>query len=263
MLKIYLPVCIASVILLFPSFRCTVAKGSKDEKDFVAIFDGKTLNQWDGDKTYWRVENGSLVGEVTPATILNRNSFIIWRGGVTKDFELKTEYRVSPGGNSGINYRSEEVEGVPYALKGYQADLDGALLYTGSNYEERGRTTLAARGSKVTLPPYTDERANDKGNRLQPYINNNVWTKANIIGSLGPPDSLKSSIRINEWNEYHLIVQGNHLRHYVNGVLMSEVVDNDTLNRKYDGLLGVQVHVGPPMKIEFRNMRLKNLTKDQ
>lgn len=225
-----------------------------DENGFTQIFDGKTLNGWEGDSTYWRVENGNLVGEITPATLLERNSFIIWQGGLTTDFELKVEYKVSKDGNSGINYRSEEVEGVPYALRGYQADLDGAQRYTGSNYEERGRTTLASRGQKVLLKP-----VKNNADSLQAHIKNNHWIPSTVISSLGSMDSLKTHIKNEDWNEYHLIVKGNHMQHYVNGVLMSDVTDEDTVNRKFKGLLGVQVHVGPPMKIEYRNFRLKQM----
>ena len=116
------------------------------EKGFVSIFDGKTLNNWEGDPTYWRVENGNLVGEITPQTLLKTNSFIIWKGGEPANFELKGEFNITEKGNSGINYRSEKLPDVPFALKGYQADIDGANRYTGQNYEERGRTTLAYRG---------------------------------------------------------------------------------------------------------------------
>ncbi|HEV8291141.1 MAG TPA: DUF1080 domain-containing protein, partial [Tepidisphaeraceae bacterium] len=73
-----------------------------DNTGFDLIFDGKTLNGWDGDPKYWRAENGVLVGEITPETIIKQNTFLIWRGGVTKDFELKVEYRISSAGNSGI-----------------------------------------------------------------------------------------------------------------------------------------------------------------
>ena len=117
-----------------------------DESGFVSIFDGSTLSGWEGDPVYWRIENGAIVGEVTPETILTRNSFLIWRGGTTGDFELKLEYRISAQGNSGINYRSFEVEDTPYALKGYQCDIDGKGQWSGQNYEERGRTFLALRG---------------------------------------------------------------------------------------------------------------------
>src|SRR5258708_26024758 len=120
-----------------------------DEPGFLKIFDGMTLKDWDGDPRYWRVENGCIVGEVTPQTLLKQNTFIIWRGGVTRDFEIKVEYRISAQGNSGINYRSTDVEGTSYAMRGYQFDLDGedrnknVLRYTGQNYEERARTCLA------------------------------------------------------------------------------------------------------------------------
>lgn len=95
------------------------------ETDFRPIFDGRTLDGWTYDPVYWRVEEGCIVGEVTPETLLERNSFIIWRGDAPADFELKMEYRVSAEGNSGINYRSSEVPGVPDALRGYQLDIDG------------------------------------------------------------------------------------------------------------------------------------------
>jgi hypothetical protein len=231
---------------------CSPAKPTSDEDGFVSIFDGKTLNGWDGDSTYWRVENGNLVGEVTPATLLNRNSFIIWRGGTTEDFELKVEYRVSAEGNSGINYRSEEVEGVPFALRGYQCDIDGANLYTGMNYEERKRTTIARQGQQVLL-----ETVEDPSQPLSAYIENNRWTRSIVTETLGNVDSMKSAIRPNEWNKVHLVVRGNRMLHYINGILMSDVTDNDTINRRLSGLLGVQVHVGPPMKIEYRNFRVK------
>ncbi len=69
-----------------------------------------------------------------------------------ENFEIRVQYKISAQGNSGINYRSEKVEGFPYVLRGYQADLDGANHYTGSNYEERKRTTLASQGEKTILP---------------------------------------------------------------------------------------------------------------
>src|SRR5262245_46545164 len=129
------------------------APASGDESGFEPIFDGKTLKGWEGDPKYWRVENGCLVGEVTPETLLKQNSFIIWRGGVTRDFELRVEYRVSAQGNSGINYRSVQVQATnaPWAMQGYQADIDGAGQWTGQNYEERGRTFLALRGQVTRL----------------------------------------------------------------------------------------------------------------
>lgn len=236
---------------------CTTSDSpASDEAGFVTLFDGETLDGWVGDSTYWRVENGHLVGEVTPATLLERNSFIIWQGDVPEDFDLRLEYRISAEGNSGINYRSETVDGVAYALRGYQADLDGPKRYVGSNYEERRRTTLASLGEKVIVP------AMDQADSLDAYIESNQWTPVVVQDPLGAPDSLRARVHDGGWNAYRIVARGNRLQHYVNGVLMSDVTDNDPTNRRFDGLLGVQVHVGPPMKVEYRNMRLKALSSE-
>lgn len=231
-----------------------IVSGQKKKDGFVSIFDGKTLKGWEGDTKYWRVENGSLVGEITADKLLKNNTFIIWRGGETADFELKLEYRISKEGNSGINYRSEQIKEVPYALRGYQADIDGMNRYTGQNYEERGRTTLAYRGQKTKINGATDNGA------VKDNIKNNAWTKVDVEKSMNK-DSLQNFIKSEDWNEIHLVVKGNRLMHYVNGVLMSDVTDNDAVNRKMKGLLGVQVHVGPPMKVEYRNIKLKQYLK--
>ena len=211
---------------------------TNDESGFVPIFDGKTLAGWEGDPQYWRVEDGALVGEVTPTNLLKVNSFIVWHGGEPKDFELKVEYRISAKGNSGINYRSEMATNGPWAMKGYQADIDGRNQYTGQNYEEKGRTFLALRG-QVTR-------------EVEGQL-------PEILGTLGSTNELLSLIKTNDWNEYHLIASGNVMTHILNGRVMSVVIDEDKPNRKFSGLLGVQVHVGPPMKIEYRNFRMKTV----
>jgi hypothetical protein len=211
---------------------------TNDESGFVQIFDGKSLAGWEGDTNYWRVEDGALVGEITPDKLLKVNSFIVWHGGETRDFELKVDYRITARGNSGINYRSVMATNGPWAMKGYQADIDGVNRYTGQNYEEKGRTFLALRGQVTRIV---------EGNPPE------------IIGSLGTTNELLSAIKTNDWNEYHLIVSGNVMTHILNGRVMSVVVDEDAANRKFNGMLGVQVHVGPPMKIEYRNFRLKKL----
>lgn len=216
-----------------PNFPQTV---TGDEKGFIPIFDGKSLAGWEGDSVYWHFEDGKIVGVVTPETLLKRNSFLIWRGGTVGDFELKLDFKVSDQGNSGINYRSFEVDGVPLALRGYQCDIDGKGQWTGQNYEERGRTFLALRGQVTQISD---------------------GEKPVEIGTVGEKDKLFDFINKEDWNECHLIVRGNTLIHMINNHVMSIVVDNDIANRKMEGLLGVQVHVGPPMTIEYRNIRIK------
>lgn len=230
-----------------------IADTTENQDSWVRIFDGKTLNNWEGDPKYWRVENGTLIGEITRRPFRSE-FFIIWQGTMPENFELKLEYRVSEDGNSGINYRSELVEGVPYALRGYQADLDGKQRYTGMNYEERKRTTIASRGEKVEL-----KAVSVNPDSLQKHVSKNRWMSANVVEQIGNSDELASHIKNGDWNEYHLIINQNKLQHFVNGILMSEVIDNDPVNQSFSGKLGVQVHVGPPMTIEYKNIRIKAL----
>ena len=245
------------LLIITISIGCKISNSNQaDEKGFVNIFDGKTLNKWEGDPTYWRVENGNLVGEITPQTLLKTNSFIMWKGGKPADFELKGDVNITEKGNSGINYRSEKLTDVPYALKGYQADIDGANRYTGQNYEERGRTTLAYRGQITNINPQSGSMKPDE---IRAKVKNNAWSDLKVTGSLGSSDSLKTKIKNQDWNSFHLIIKGNRLQHFINGILMSDVIDNDVVNGKSKGILGVQVHVGPPMKVQYRNLRLKQL----
>jgi 3-keto-disaccharide hydrolase len=221
------------------SDRPTAVDG--DEPGFTPIFDGKTLSGWEGDPKYWRVENGALVGEITPETVVKSNTFIIWRGGRPKDFELKLDYRITAAGNSGINYRSVSVPDPvtpdnKFALRGYQFDLDGGKRYSGNNYEEKGRLFVGVRGQVTRIV----------GGR--PPV---------LVSTIGNPTEL-ATVPTDDWNAVHLIIRGNMLMHLLNGRLMSVTIDDDVPNRPADGLLGVQVHVGPPMKVEYRNIRLKN-----
>ena len=226
------------MLVMFVTGIAQSCTSQKKDDGFVKIFDGKTLNGWDADTSFWRVENGVIVGQVLPGKPIKTNTFLIWKEGQPADFEFKAEYRISPEGNSGVQYRSEELKDIRYALKGYQADIDGADQYTGQNYEERGRGFLAMRGQKVVL------KANEK-----PVI----------TGSVGNSDSLKALIKKDDWNEIHIIAKGNKMQHFINGVLMSEAVDEDSANSKSSGLLGMQVHVMPKMKVEYRNILLKKL----
>jgi hypothetical protein len=234
--KQWIPAASILAVLIISIICISMTNHKKD--GYVKIFDGRTLNGWDADTAYWRVENGEIIGEVTPGHVPKANTFVIWKGGQPTDFDFKAEYRISPEGNSGVQYRSEELKDIRYALKGYQADIDGQDVYTGQNYEERGRGFLAMRGQKALL------KANEK-----PLI----------TGSVGNSDSLKAFIHKGDWNEVHIIAKGNLLKHYINGVLMSVTVDEDEANRKFTGVLGLQLHVMPHMKVEFRNIYIKQL----
>jgi len=243
LMKLTSPLLALCFLLLAPiSFAAETAPATAN--GFVPLFDGKTLNGWDGDPVYWRVEDGCIVGQITPETIVKRNTFLIWRGGAPKDFELKVEYRISAQGNSGINYRSVELTDAKWSLAGYQNDIDGPernkapLRHTGQNYEERGRTFLARRGELVHV---------------------DASGKPLVTASLGDSEALKAFVNNDGWNAVHIIARGNLLIHILNGHVMSTVIDDDAAKRRFDGLLGVQVHVGPAMKVEYRSFLLKTL----
>jgi 3-keto-disaccharide hydrolase len=213
-----------------------------DHSGFDAIFDGTSLKGWDGDPQFWRAENGAIVGESTPEKKVTQNTFIIWRGGEPKDFELKCEFRMNAT-NSGIQIRSVQLPAGAdigkWVMKGYQADMDYQLQFTGQIYEERGRGFLAMRGQAVYVP--------DGG---RPRVIGNLQQSA---------DELKALIKKDDWNQVHLIARGTTIIQILNGAVTSIVVDDDTANRKLSGLIGFQMHVGDPMKVQFRNIWLKRL----
>jgi hypothetical protein len=209
-----------------------------DNAGFEAIFDGKTLNNWDGDPTFWRVEGEAITGESTPEKVLKQNTFIIWRSGTTKDFELKLDFKMT-GGNSGVQYRSTPLtDAGKYVLKGYQADMDAKVQYTGMLYEERGRGFMAERGRITRIAPGGQRK---------------------LIGSPGEGEQLQSLIKADDWNQLHIIARGATVMHIINGRLMSMCIDEDEKGRIPEGLLGLQLHVGPPMKVEFRNIMMRKL----
>ena len=213
-----------------------------DHTGFDAIFDGKSLKGWDGDPTFWRAENGAIVGESTPDRKLTQNTFIIWRGGEPADFELKVEYKLTAT-NSGIQLRSVQLPAGgdvgKWVMKGYQADIDYQNQFTGQIYEERGRGFLAMRGQAVYVP-----------NGGRPRVIGNLQQSA---------DELKAIINKDGWNQVHVIARGNTLTQVLNGAVTSLVIDDDVPNRMMSGLIGFQMHVGDPMRVEFRNVWLKTL----
>jgi hypothetical protein len=223
-----------TTLMIFTFYNAT-AQHSQD--GFRKMFDGTSLNGWKGDHSVWRVEDNVIIGETKAEHPITSNTFLIYEKSQPSDFEMVAEFRISSSGNSGIQYRSTTVDSIPFTLKGYQADIDGGNVYTGQVYEERGRGFLAKRGENAVL-----EKGKDPV----------------ITGTIANADSLKMQIKENDWNEIRIIAKGNRLRHFINGVLMSEVTDNDGKLRKMKGLIGFQVHAGPPMKVEYRNIRIKN-----
>ena len=209
-----------------------------DTAGFAPIFNGTSLEGWDGDPRFWRVENGEIVGETTPTNVVTQNNFLIWRGGVLRDFELKLEFRMS-GTNSGIQYRSTELPAIgKWVLKGYQADMDFTENYVGNVHDERGRGVLSRRGevTRVAEGPVFK-----------------------VVGTIGDGTLLRGVMNVTGWNRYHIIARGPVLLQFVNGQLMAVVIDEDAKNAAAEGVLGFQMHTGPPFKIQFRNVLYRKL----
>jgi hypothetical protein len=211
------------------------------ETGFRQIFDGKTLDGWDCDPDFWRVEDGAIVGETKLDHQPKQNTFCIWKLGRPANFDLKLQYRLSGvnDGNSGIQYRSiERPDVAKWVLQGYQADIDLKQEYTGQIYEERARGFVSLRGQLS-------------------YIG--AGQKPTMIGSVGENGQLRSFINADGWNDVEIIARGNILIQLWNGHVMSELIDDDPSGRKLDGEMGIQVHRLPnaAMKVETRNIRLK------
>ena len=205
-----------------------------------SLFDGKTLNGWDGNPQHWSVKEGAIVGENTKENPTKGNTFLIWKGGVLKDFDLTLDYKID-GGNSGIQYRSFVKPGKHdgWRIGGYQADLEAGDKYSGICYGEAFRGILSMRGEKTTLT------LNDKG-KLQKKIE-----------KFGDTNEIGKAVKKGEWNKYRIVAKGFHFTQYINGVKTTELIDNDEKTRRADGLLAFQVHAGPPMKVYFKNIVLK------
>ncbi len=226
-------------LALFLALAVLSQVASAADAGYKPIFNGKDLEGWDGDPRFWSVQDGVLRGESTLAALPKGNTFLIWRGGVLKDFELKLKFRIR-NGNSGVQYRSKEIG--KWAMSGYQAEIENKQGKVGFLYEEKGRKYLANVGEMVTI-----------GADGQPVVTGPLGDKkADYID--------KGYYREKEWNEYRIIARGNYLAHWLNGFQTVEVLDNDPKGRALEGLLALQIHAGPPMLVEFKDLELKPLT---
>jgi hypothetical protein len=213
------------------------------EKGFTGIFNGKDLSGWDGNPKLWSVQDGAITGQTTAENPAKGNTFLIWTNGTVADFELRCFFKLTPGdskgfANSGIQYRSKVFDPANWVVGGYQADMEAGPTYTGILYEERIRGIMAARGEKVVW---------DKDGKKQ------------VVGSLGDPAEIGAAIKKGDWNEYVIIAKGNHVQQFINGHQTIDVLDECEAKRAMSGVLALQLHAGPPMTVQFKNIRLKKL----
>jgi hypothetical protein len=242
-----------------------------DTTGWTSMFDGVSLKGWDGNMDLWHVENGTITVESTCEKPTG-TVYLIWQGGQPADFELKAELRGEGAGvNSGIQYRSfvqpprapggapgqfagrggrgptgpcpsGQPRGTPnpaaeakWNLGGPQSDFDGTNRYSGQYYE--GGTTrgiVAWRGQVV--------RAEE-------------GKKPRLLAMLGDKDELSGYVKINDWNQLHIIARGNEMIHIINGHVMSVFIDDDPTKFRKNGLIGIQIE--GTGKVSFRNLFIK------
>jgi len=222
-----------AMLAVSPAFGGKTAVGK-------SLFDGKTLKGWNGDPKFWKAADGAIVGQTTKETPTKGNTFIIWEGGKLTDFDLTLEFKIE-GGNSGIQYRSFVKPGKHdgWRIGGYQADFEAGDRYSGICYGEGFRGILSDRGFHTTLT--IDEKGKLQKNAKK----------------FGDSKEIGKAVKKGDWNTYRITAKGYHFAHYINDAKTTELTDNDEKARRADGLLALQLHAGPPMKVSFRKIVLK------
>ncbi|RYD63702.1 MAG: DUF1080 domain-containing protein [Verrucomicrobiaceae bacterium] len=214
-------------------FVATLHAGEKQ------LFNGKDLTGWEGNPKLWSVQDGAITGKTTDDgdTKISHNTFLVWKGGKVGDFELSFNYRIEKG-NSGVQYRSKLIEPGPFGpvVSGYQADFEAGNTYSGILYEEKGRGILAQRGEKTEV--------GDNG-------------KPQLAGKVGDSNEIQAAIKSEDWNDYKIVAKGNHVQHFINGKQTIDVTDNDKKNAPKEGILALQIHAGPAMVVQFKELVLK------
>jgi hypothetical protein len=205
--------------------------------EFRPLFNGKDLTGWEGDSRLWSVKDGVIRGETTLTSLVLSNTFLIWGGGVLKDFELRLQFRIR-NGNSGVQYRSNDLGS--FRVSGYQAEIENTQGKVGFLYEERGRKYLANVGEQVEIAASGERK-----------VSAGELTKEQLIKA--------GYYKEKDWNEYRIVARGNQIEHYLNGHRTIALTDNEGKKRSLEGILALQIHAGPPMLVEFREILLKDL----
>lgn len=215
-----------------------------ESKDMKVIFNGKDLTGWDGDPQLWSVKDGAIRGETTKEKKAKGNTFLVWTGGNTKDFELRVSFRCNATNNSGIQYRSQRDAKNKWRVRGYQHEIrnqnklpsvSGFIYDEGGLAGKRGRTCMV--GEKAVCGP-------DK--------------KKKVTDTLITAEEYQKLFKLNEWNDVIIIAKGNHIQHYMNGRLVLDFTDNHP-SALSDGVLAFQLHAGAPMWVEFKNVRFREI----
>jgi hypothetical protein len=204
------------------------------EPGFKPIFDGETLQGWLGDPKLWSVQDNAITGVTTDEQPLKYNKFLIWHGEV-ENFHLRAKVRLIGNSNSGIQYRSTHLKDEgEFVVRGYQCDIHPKPENNGMLYHERGRGIVAMHGQKVVVDSTGDK-----------------W----ITGTTGPVQQIK----LDQWNTFEIIATGNKLVHILNGRVCAEIIDHHQDGRSMKGVVAIQVHRGPAMRVQVKDIELKRL----
>ena len=210
------------------------------------IFNGRDLTGWDGDPRLWSVREGALRGETTAENPARGNTFLLWNGGTTKDFDLRLSFRSNASNNSGIQYRSKHVtEGNvrnKWVVRGYQHEIRNELKLpsvAGFIYDEGGsRGRLCLVGERASWEADGKKVADDA-----------------LIDQAG----FEKLFKLDDWNDVVIVARGPHLRHFLNGRLIVDFTDHDPQRALAEGILALQLHAGKPMWVEFQKIRIAEL----
>ncbi|MDA0816586.1 MAG: DUF1080 domain-containing protein [Planctomycetota bacterium] len=212
-----------------------------------SLFDGSSLEGWDGDPRLWSVRDGVIHGETTEENATKGNTFLIWQGGDLGDFELRLSFRCTADNNSGIQYRSQHItEGSPrnaWVVRGYQhevrneEDFPNVPSFIYDEGGKRGRICMVG------------ERAVGKADGKE------------VIGELIDQEAFRELMKVDDWNDVIIRAEGNHIQHYLNGRLVLDFIDEDPDRALPSGVLALQLHAGRPMWAEYRDIRLAKLSE--
>jgi len=227
-----------------------------DHAGWTPMFDGKTLMGWEGPMDMWRVEDGAIVSSDTAANPTpNGSVYLIWKGddgGDLADFEFKTEIKLEgQQANSGVQFRAQMLgktskKNSEWESFGYQADMDFVNIQTGALIE-------CCAGPRRGPAPRPFKASMGMALRTAPIASG----PPSIIGAIGDSAALKATIHVGGWNQLHVIARGHSLFYFLNGVLMSTVVDDDPSRFLSHGRLAIQLEGSGDRKVSYRNMWLK------
>jgi len=204
-----------------------------DEEGFEPMFNGKDLTGWEGKPGGWWVEDGAITSQSTEENPCVKHHYLYWKDGEPADFVLRLKYRII-GGNSGVQFRSQRRP--DYDTWGYQADLEAGEKWTGCLFQH-GRGGVVMRGKRAVI--------SEDGQRKEEEF--------------APAVELQKVIKPNDWNDYEIVAKGSRIVLRINGELMCEVDDRDKGLACRKGIIALQMHPGPPMKVQFKDLRIKIL----